>query len=683
MKMKLESKSGRWGVCWVIVLGVSGNSCRTLSDSTTLDSPDAHVHYIESGSDVEIALLNVVNRPQATEEYFDEEVGLNAQAARNLAKQRQGADGLLGSSDDHYFRSVEEVDEVPYVGPSALMTIVDYAQSQGMINSTEAMLAQHRVDIILAVVNGPGLSLFVLDEIIALNARSAMSIWEFRQGPDAQLSTEDDGYFEDLDQLDALLHIGEASLSLILAYGIKVHAIAPLGALNSVSFSPQPYALSHLQRTKYLIAQARDSVDVAIYSLWDQSMLRSLGDASHRGVRVRVLFESAKDDRKSDEPHRTKSGSLEELGIDVRYVNKIMHHKFVLIDGPRDALDRANTGILVTGSANWSWSAATRFDDNTLFLKGHPDLLIDFQREFNLMWEHSRDFDSGSNIGWELSSQPLPSTCSPNRHNEAWWTSDNFEVQGDTFRLVSGQDTVVDALVDSIMNAQHSIRVASGHFRSRKIAEALSWKFSDDPTLDIRIYLDGQEFVDESEHAQQQKRRSECLISAGESEARRRRCNDRGFMYSYGLSQQGIDLRFKYYAYHWHYSYAPQMHHKYILIDDQELWTGSYNLSDNSEHQSFENVLHFWGESFSPLVTSFIDNFEAIWSRGEDEGRFDDLIDDIESADDIKLVFEPISLAHKQVEMVKEVIYERCPEVESEPFSNQRKTHQICTPLSD
>ena len=77
-----------------------------------------------------------------------------------------------------------------------------------------------------------------------------------------------------------------------------------------------------------------------------------------KGDTVKVI--SGKDKGKTgDAAAGTKSGKLEQIGVNVRYVNKIMHHKYVIIDGPRTSLDQAQSTTLITGSANWSSSAGT------------------------------------------------------------------------------------------------------------------------------------------------------------------------------------------------------------------------------------------------------------------------------------------------------------------------------------
>src|SRR5205085_4752395 len=111
-------------------------------------------------------------------------------------------------------------------------------------------------------------------------------------------------------------------------------------------------------------------------------------------VKVRFIFEEGGNQQRADDLDAraaTVDGKLKGNGVDVRYVNKIMHHKLLIVDGPRSDAAAAKTAKLVMGSANWSSSAATRFDENTVFVSENPELALRFQREFDLMWEHTKD----------------------------------------------------------------------------------------------------------------------------------------------------------------------------------------------------------------------------------------------------------------------------------------------------
>jgi hypothetical protein len=57
------------------------------------------------------------------------EAGVHTLAADNLAAHRDGADGLFGTDDDRLFASIDQVDEVDYVGPVAIEQLVAAAAS--------------------------------------------------------------------------------------------------------------------------------------------------------------------------------------------------------------------------------------------------------------------------------------------------------------------------------------------------------------------------------------------------------------------------------------------------------------------------------------------------------------------------------------------------------------------------
>ena len=511
---------------------------------------------------------------------------------------------------------------------------------------------------------------------------SAKEILSHRDGPDGIAGTEDDELFDDLRELDDVWWVGPKTLE-ALAAAVAPRCDAVLSA--EAIFSPQPYETSHLDKVRSLIDAADVSLDIAMYSFSDHNILAALEDAADRGIRIRFLFEKANSD-KSD-PEGTWSGKLEERGIDVRYVNKIMHHKFMIVDGPVDTVDAAYTGTLVTGSGNWSNSAGTRYDENTVFLSGSGELLLKFQREFNHLWENSRD------LAWKMPPEPVTTRPIPavvivdDPAVDVAYTSDNFDVKttshGQTFSVVTGRDTVADALVARIEAATTSIHVASGHLRSRPVSEALLAKAAAHPEMDIRILLDNQEYISAWKANDQTEALEACLAAAGDSQSALRKCMDKGFYYSYPLYEAGIPLRFKYYCYRWHYTYAEQMHHKYMIFDGKLVASGSYNLSDNAEHNTMENMVFYDASVLPDIVAGFETNFEALWVQGEAEGLYPALLQQIsEATDSIPLVFEPMALGWEEVTVLKSLIKETCPAVNSDAYSSNPQGHTWCD-LSD
>jgi phosphatidylserine/phosphatidylglycerophosphate/cardiolipin synthase-like enzyme len=452
---------------------------------------------------------------------------------------------------------------------------------------------------------------------------------------------------------------------------------------TEIIFSPAPPEASHLVRLAKEIDGAKSTIDIAIYSYSDAGIGDALARAVARGVKVRFVYDKGGDDARlaAASQATSTSGKLEASGVNVRYVSKIMHHKFMIVDGPRDDLGHAKTAHLVTGSANWSSSAARTFDENTMIFQKQPELVLRFQRDFDTMWAHSKDF-AGKDLVYELSTAAIPDTAIPDTaHTSALFTSANFTVKDTTFSATP-TNTVADAFVAGINGATKSIHLASTHLRSRKVAEALIAKKKAVPTLDVRVYLDGQEFITGSTQDSQLAKVQSCITAAGTSETKKRDCLTNDFLFGYQVSDSGIDVRYKFYAYRWDASYAPQMHSKYMVVDGAKLYSGSYNLSDNSEHGTFENELLLEAPTHAKLISAFEANFESIWKTGRDEGRLAALDTRIDQGGAFPIVFDPVALSSDEVTTLKEKIRTKCPAVDSHAFRSAATSHRV-RPLSD
>lgn len=71
------------------------------------------------------AVLRAAN--QVSLDVLDDEIGLSKTAARNIVDWRNGADLLPNTDDDRRFFSLDEVDDIPYVGPVSFDNLLAYA----------------------------------------------------------------------------------------------------------------------------------------------------------------------------------------------------------------------------------------------------------------------------------------------------------------------------------------------------------------------------------------------------------------------------------------------------------------------------------------------------------------------------------------------------------------------------
>ena len=536
---------------------------------------------------------------------------------------------------------------------------------------------------VLALVNDRAVGVEELDGPAGLSARVARLIVGRRNGADGLAATADDDAYGDLAELDAVPYVGPATLRQLLAYAEETGRVVAVPQVTVV-FSPQPAATSHTRQVAAWIRAARTSIDIAMYSYSDAEIAAALNEARGRGVAIRFLFDTAAEDRKLDLAGRTgsKSGRLEGAGIDVRWVNKILHHKFAIIDGPRDDAERARGARLVTGSGNWSYGGASIYDENTVFVDGAGELAVAYQREFDHLWNHAADFALASPLPFVASTADLAGAGLDDADPDAaaLFTSPNFTVADGTttFRLDRTRTTVSDALVAAIGRAERSIHIASGHLRLRAVAEALIAAKRARPALDIRVYLDQQEYISAAGDAAQVRDLETCRQNAT-TPARRWNCESNDFLFGKQIGDAGIDVRYKTYAYRWDYSYALQMHHKVMIVDGRELFTGSYNLSMNAEQATFENLIHLRGASYAAVVAAFEREFERLWTAGRQPDLLPGLRSRIATASTIPLVFDSMALSWQEVTDLKALIRTHCSAVDSEAFRDDPAGHRTCS----
>ena len=531
---------------------------------------------------------------------------------------------------------------------------------------------------VLALVNDTSLTAAKLKTAAGITTRVSTNIVKHRDG--ASAATTDDDPYDTLAELDAIPYVGPSTLNALLD-AARDRGLVGGAAKIEVIFSPQPAASAHTAKIATLIREATKTVDIAIYSYSDAGIASALADAVTSGVKVRFLYEVAGEDKKIvDATARaaSKSGRLEAAGVDVRYVNKILHHKFLIVDGPRDDAGRAATAKLVTGSANWSSTGGTVYDENTMFVQGSAKLSAAFQHEFDILWKGSRDFVGPAPAQGQSTANITVDQVPNEPGTDVLLTSPNFKptgADGTTWSVDKNSTVVANVWVAAIQHAQTSIHIASGHMRLRPVAEALIAKKLANPSFDIKVYLDQQEFISLTGHNAQVTEVADC-IAAATTPAATRDCTSNDFLFSRALVDAGIDVRFKSFAYRWDASYAAQMHSKYMVVDGKELFSGSYNLSMNSEQATFENSLHLTGTQNSPLLAAFEANFNSIWRTGPT--LLAPLRTQVSTAAVIPLVFPPMSLSYAEFESLRALIRSNCTVADSDDYRANATAHRTC-----
>jgi len=127
-----------------------------------------------------------------------------------------------------------------------------------------------------------------------------------------------------------------------------------------------------LRRVTGLLAGARQTADLCVFTIKDDRIARAIEKAHERGVSIRIVSDDEKvGDAGTDIPRLRRAGIPVALDDSPSH----MHHKFAVIDG----------SLLMTGSFNWTRSAAEENQEN-LVITDDPRLVAPFREEFERLW---------------------------------------------------------------------------------------------------------------------------------------------------------------------------------------------------------------------------------------------------------------------------------------------------------
>ena len=169
----------------------------TPSDTGTIDAVQP------PPTSEEAQLLKFINHVDTTKNVLVGEVGLKGQTPGAILDYRAGADGLLNTADDVSISSVQELDELPYVGSKSLDKMWAFALNWSEVN----------LDPVLTLLNAPTLSLAQLDVTWGLDADAASSLMAYRSGVDAVLGTADDQFFINRTDVLEVTYVGKAAVA--------------------------------------------------------------------------------------------------------------------------------------------------------------------------------------------------------------------------------------------------------------------------------------------------------------------------------------------------------------------------------------------------------------------------------------------------------------------------------------
>ncbi|WP_017295472.1 phospholipase D-like domain-containing protein [Geminocystis herdmanii] len=315
------------------------------------------------------------------------------------------------------------------------------------------------------------------------------------------------------------------------------------------------------------INSANTSLDIAVQEINLSELARAIVAKKKQGIKVRIVMENNYNLPLNKLNNNHGLGILKSANIpiiddreDGSKGSGLMHHKFIIIDGKK----------VVTGSANFTLSdihgdfdnLETRGNANHLLVIDSPELAKLFTQEFNYLWGDGVGKKQDSLFGLKkpdrspktlnIGDTTLTVKFSPTSPTKSWYNTPN------------------GLIANTLQSANNSVNLALFVFTDQGISNTLQKKS-----------LEGVEI--------------KALI-------------DRNFAYQYyseGLDLLGVELPFK-------CKYQPnnnpwqnpietvgipnlekgdKLHHKFGLIDDYTIITGSHNWSNAANHTNDETLL--------------------------------------------------------------------------------------------
>ena len=313
------------------------------------------------------------------------------------------------------------------------------------------------------------------------------------------------------------------------------------------------------ERVCRFVREAERSLDVAIYDFHARegataAIADALEEAAGRGVAVRVAFNVERQPARSHVvPMAAAPEVIDGLEVPTKGIHdqgSLMHHKYIV----RDA------AAVWTGSTNWTDDAFTR-EENALIRVDDPQVAAAYAENFTQLWDHGSIEPSGGigpvvDLGNGVTVQPLFSPRGPSLAHRA---------------------------AERIGAARHRIRVASPVYTSGAVLGTLA-ELAGRKAFDLRGAYDATQML-QVEGQWRDWPPNHWKIEAWH--ALRPRLEGKTTT-----------------------PFAPGAVHDYmhakIVVADDEVVTGSYNLSHGGEENA-ENVLHIVGGSVAARFAGFVD----------------------------------------------------------------------------
>lgn len=228
------------------------------------------------------------------------------------------------------------------------------------------------------------------------------------------------------------------------------HKTTIAGIPTKITFAPSEVYEMELKK---LIEGAQKTVDIAVFSIDDPSIIRAINIARKNNVHIRIVADEPENPGENKPTKRIQEliddGILKLIAND----NAYMHHKFMIIDNQKTWVGTGN----FTKASSYNDEAGLIFEDS--------DIAEKFTKEFQWIWESKTSKNPNTNKIEEINTKaPIEIYFLP-------------------------QDSIVkDRVIEEIGNAKKSITILSCIISEEEITNILIQKHKEG--LEINIIVD-------------------------------------------------------------------------------------------------------------------------------------------------------------------------------------------------
>ncbi len=145
----------------------------------------------------------------------------------------------------------------------------------------------------------------------------------------------------------------------------------PVSAAVTAYFSP---SLDCENQIIKLLNESQKTVDIAVYTITNRPIMRAIEKAHNRGIKIRIITDKKQADHYSSVTTRLYQKNIP-IKINTEY--ELEHNKFAVFDGEK----------MITGSFNWTYSASNKNSENCLVISNEPEVINQYEKQFNVLWE--------------------------------------------------------------------------------------------------------------------------------------------------------------------------------------------------------------------------------------------------------------------------------------------------------